>query len=391
MFFGEYIHQLLYFCAVMLYNRTIKSNIESKLGKGKAILVIGPRQVGKTTLIKEILEKREYLFLDADDPVVRDLLTNPSTLQLKSLIGNYKLLFIDEAQRVENIGVTMKIIVDQFKDVQLIISGSSSFELTQAMNEPLTGRKWEYELLPISWQELLENTDLLSASQDIDNRLIYGMYPDILNNPGEEKERLGMLVNSYLYKDILAYANIRKPDVLEKLVQALAFQIGKEVSYNELAQMVGIDKNTVSNYIDILEDAYVIFKLGSYSNNLRNEIKFNRKIYFYDLGVRNMVINNFTNISFRLDKGEIWENFLIAERRKLHLYHRTLTRQFYWRTSQQQEVDLIEVKDGAMQAFEFKWNNKKSSKLPKTFTNNYHIEGKAIDRKNYGDFLQGII
>ncbi|MFH0894351.1 MAG: ATP-binding protein, partial [Bacteroidota bacterium] len=322
-----------------MYARTIQGLIEAKLEKGKAIVLTGPRQVGKTTLFNMILKDRQHLFLDGDDPKVKSLLTNPSTEQLRSIIGNHKTVFIDEAQRIDGIGITLKIITDQFKDVQLLVSGSSSFDLSEKINEPLTGRKWEYELLPVSWEEFEKYHGFLKSEQQFENRILYGFYPDVLNHPGEEKEVLKNLVNSYLYKDILKHSDIRRPEVLEKLVQALALQIGSEVSSNELSQTVGVDKNTVNKYIEILQKGFVIFKLGSFSRNIRNEIKTSKKIYFYDTGVRNMVIGNFTNLDLRTDKGALWENFLISERVKQNLYKNNLAKLYFWRTIQQQEVD----------------------------------------------------
>lgn len=369
-----------------MYKRTLKNNLENKINKGKAIILIGPRQVGKTTLIKAVINTKKHLFLDGDDSTVRNLLNSPNTEQIKSIVGSNKLVFIDEAQRIEGIGLTLKIITDQFKDIQLLVSGSSSFDLSSVLNEPLTGRKWEYELFPISWEEFEDKHNYLVAEQQLENRLLYGFYPDVLNNPGEEKELLKQLVNSYLYRDILAYSNIRKPEVLERLVQALALQIGNEVNYNELAQTVGIDKNTVSNYIDILEKGYVVFKLNSFSRNLRNEIKKNRKIYFYDNGVRNMVLGNFSPLDLRQDTGALWENFLISERRKQNTYKNTTAKMYFWRTKQQQEVDLVEECNGEITGFEFKWNAKKKLNLPKTFVKEYNAKEVIIDRINFRDF-----
>lgn len=370
-----------------MYSRTLRGVIENKIGKGKAILLIGPRQVGKTTLINQIVSDKKHLFLDSDDPTVRSLLNNPNTEQLRSIIGQYKTVFIDEAQRIPGIGLTLKIVTDQFKDVQLFVSGSSSFDLSQELNEPLTGRKWEYELYPISWEEYEDTHGYLVAEQQIENRLLYGFYPDVLNNPGEEKEILKQLVNSYLYRDILAYSNIRKPEILEKLVQALALQIGSEVNYNELSQIVGVDKNTVSNYIDILEKGYVIYRLNAFSKNLRNEIKKNKKIYFYDNGVRNMILGNFNNLDLRQDTGALWENFLITERVKQNNYKDSYAKMYFWRTQQQQEVDLVEEINGQIIGYEFKWNAKKKVKLPKTFVNAYDAKEEVIDKTNFRNFV----
>src|SRR5690554_1841542 len=373
---------------LIMYRRALFDQISGKLGKGKAIILLGPRQVGKTTLINQVLQGKPHLFLDADDPATRVALTEPTTAQLRSILGNHKTVFIDEAQRIPKIGITLKLITDQFKGVQLLVSGSSSFDLNQEIQEPLTGRKWSYELLPISWTEYENKVGYIQAEQDLENRIRFGFYPDVLNSTGDEIEVLQNLVNSYLYKDILAFGNIRKPEVLEKLVRALAFQIGNEVSYNELAQLVGIDKNTISNYIDLLEKAFVVFRLGSYSRNLRNEIKRNQKIYFYDTGVRNMVIGNFQHLELRSDLGALWENFLMAERLKFHAYAKNdYTKMYFWRTVSQQEIDLVEEQDGVLTAFEFKWMAKKTVKTPIAFKNAYNVEIKLFDRRNFREFL----
>ena len=370
-----------------MYERTIKETIRSKSGRGKAIILTGPRQVGKTTLLKTQLLKKNHLFLDADDPTVRNLLNNPNTEQLKSIVGNSKIVFIDEAQRIPGIGITLKILTDQFKDVQLYVSGSSSFDLSNELNEPLTGRKWEYELFPISWEEFESKHGYLISEQQLENRLLYGFYPDVLNNPGEEKDILKLLVNSYLYRDILAYSKIRKPEILEKLVQSLALQLGSEVNYNELSQIVGVDKNTISNYITILQKGYVVFKLGSFSGNLRNEIKKNKKIYFYDNGIRNMILGNFSSLNLRQDTGALWENFLISERLKQNNYKGSLAKMYFWRTKQQQEIDLVEETAGRLTGYEFKWNAKQNVRLPKTFIENYKAKQEIIDRNNFREFV----
>ena len=371
-----------------MYSRYLSDLIKKRIGSGKAIIVIGPRQVGKTTLIESILENENYLLLDGDDPKTRTLLTEPNTEQIRTILGKYKFVFIDEAQRIEGIGLTMKIITDRFKDVQLFSSGSSSFDLANKINEPLTGRKWEYQLFPISWEEYENHHGFLYSEQQLENRLLYGLYPDVLNNAGDEINILRNLVNSYLYRDILSYSDIRKPEILDKLVQALALQVGNEVNYSELAQIVNVDKNTISKYIDILQKGYIVFKLGSFSRNVRNEIKTNKKIYFYDNGIRNMVIGNFNPINLRIDKGALWENFLISERIKQIEYKQSLARTYFWRTKQQQEVDFVEDNGGKITGFEFKWMNKKNAKLPKTFTETYNAESIVIDKENFREFIK---
>jgi len=370
-----------------MIEREAKKQIENLLGKGKAIVVLGPRQVGKSTLIHDLLKNREHLFLNADDPTVRSILTNINTEELKNLIGKHKLVFIDEAQSIENIGLTLKLVTDQLKQVQLIVSGSSAFEMGNALNESLTGRKRELLLLPISWKEWENEVGYLVAKQQLNIRLIYGLYPEVLSSSGEEKEALNELMNSYLFKDILALSGIKKPQVLEKLVRALAFQIGSEVSFNELAQLVGVDKNTVSSYMDLLEQSFVIYRLGSFSRNLRNEIKTNQKVYFYDNGLRNAIIGNFNPPEQRTDTGHLWENFLITERLKRINYERKFSKHYFWRTVQQQEIDLIEEGEGEIKAFEFKWNPTAKYKAPKKFEETYNTKVESIHRENFRDFV----
>lgn len=370
-----------------MYERYLKEIIIKRINSGKAIIIIGPRQVGKTTLIREVLKDHDYLFLDGDDPKTRTLLNQPNTEEIRRIVGKHKYIFIDEAQRIEGIGLTMKIIIDQFKGVQLFSSGSSSFDLANKLNEPLTGRKWEYRLYPISWEEFENTHGYLHGEQQLENRLLFGLYPDVLNNPGDEVNILRNLLNSYLYRDILAHSDIRKPEILDKLVQALALQIGNEVNYSELGQILSVDKNTVSRYIEILEKGFVIFKLGSFSRNVRNEIKTNKKIYFYDNGIRNMIIGNFDPLDIRQDKGALWENFLISERVKQNEYKQSLARKYFWRTKQRQEVDYVEDIGGKIFGFEFKWSQKKSNKLPKTFTDAYNSENKIITRNNFREYV----
>lgn len=371
-----------------MIGRVIEKAIRDNFFKGKAIILLGPRQVGKTTLIKTLLMDADHLFLDGDDPFVRDLLANATTATLKNLIGKHNIVYIDEAQRILNIGITLKIIVDQLPHVQLIVSGSSALEINNKTQEPLTGRKFEYLLYPISWEELEGNVGFLAATQQLENRLVFGMYPEIINHSGDDAyQLLQQLANSYLYKDVLSFIGVRKPEALGKLLRALALQLGSEVSYNELANLLGIDKNTVMNYIDVLEKSYIVFQLVSFSRNQRNEIKNNRKIYFYDNGIRNMVINNLNPIELRTDKGALWENFLISERIKGQAYHRRFANNYFWRTTQKQEIDFVEEKGGRIYAYEFKWKSGGRSRIPKTFVQEYGADAKTIDTENFRDFL----
>ncbi|MCP4456748.1 MAG: ATP-binding protein [Cytophagales bacterium] len=369
--------------------RTAFKKLEKKFFRDKAIIVIGPRQVGKTTLIEMVLKKlgQPALYLNGDDPKTLELLTDINTEQMRQLIGDNKVVFIDEAQRIPNSGITSKIIVDQFKDVQLLLSGSSAFELNQLMQEPLTGRKWTFHLFPISWQEYQANVGFLKAEQTLENFLVFGGYPDVLNHPNEAQEVLQELTDSYLFKDVLHYTNIKKPTLIVKLVQALAHQIGSEVSYSEIGQLIGLDSKTVSHYIDVLEQAYVVFRLPPFSRNLRNEIKSKPKIYFYDNGIRNAVIGQFEPIKNRNDVGALWENFLLSERLKYLSYNKLRPNSHFWRTKQQQEVDYVEDSNEGIFGFEFKWNTRKPIRFPKTFTDTYKSTNLGITPKNFREFV----
>lgn len=355
-----------------MIKRILHDVIKQRLYKGKAIVLIGARQVGKTTLLKEIFPtQNDMLWFNADDLPVRDFFSNVTIERYRSMIGKNKIVVIDEAQRIENVGIKMKLITDNFPGIQLVVTGSSSFELANKINEPLTGRKFEYELFTLSFNEMVNDIGLFAEIQKLPIRLVYGMYPDVVCNPGDEKEILNQLTNSYLYKDILEWGRIKKPDKLVKLMKALAYQIGSEVSYNELSQIVEIDKGTIEKYINLLEQTKIIFRLPSYSRNLRNELKFGRKIYFCDNGIRNALINNFSDMELRQDAGPLWENFMISELRKYNHYTHNYCNTYFWRTTQKQEIDYIEEKDGKLTAYEFKWNPKKKSRVSSTFTSAY--------------------
>ena len=372
--------------AIMI-KRTLFDTIQKKFFKGKAIVLLGPRQVGKTTLIQELLVGKPHLFLNGDDPDIRGMLEGIGTSKLQTIIGNNDIVYIDEAQRISDIGITLKLITDQFKHVQLLVSGSSALELNNHTQEPLTGRKFEYHLYPIGWEELEGKFGFIESMSQLEERLIYGMYPDVINHRHDARQVLQDLTTSYLYKDVLSVIGIRKPQLLEKLLKALALQLGAEVSYNELSNLLEIDKGTVIKYIDILEKSFIVFQLNSFSRNQRNEIKNNRKIYFYDNGIRNMIINNLNSFDLRNDKGALWENFLISERMKLQSYHQLYTNNYFWRTVQKQEIDFVEESGGQIKAYEFKWNAAGRNKIPASFLANYSAQGMVVDKENFRDFI----
>lgn len=364
-----------------MIRRQLQDVIEARMFADKAIIVIGARQVGKSTLFNMVLEGRKEpaLQLNCDEPEVQEMLSAMNTQELRLLIGQNKILVIDEAQRVENIGMTLKRITDNFPDVQLLVTGSSSFELQNKLNEPLTGRKFEYHLFPLSTGELLNAQGLLSVKQTLESRLIFGSYPDIFNHQEDAKDLLYNLSNSYLYKDLLNLESVRRPALLGKLLTALALQVTSEVSYNELAQTVGTDNKTVEKYIDLLEKCYIIFKLNGFNRNLRTELKRAKKFYFYDNGIRNAILQNFAPLALRQDVGALWENFFISERIKANQYNGRYVNSYFWRTNQQQEIDYIEECDGQFSLFEMKWNPKRANtQFPNSFLTAYDVKEKTI-------------
>ena len=374
-----------------MIRRKLQDVIESRLFSGKAIVVIGARQVGKSTLFKMVLEQRDEaaLHLNCDEPEVIEMLRKANTQELRMLIGNNRIVVVDEAQRVEDIGLTLKLIADNFPDVQLLVTGSSSLELRDRLNEPLTGRKFEYHLYPLSTGELMQAQGLLLVKQTLENRLVYGSYPDVVNHASDARELLYNLSDSYLYRDLLALDSIRRPALLGKLLTALALQVTSEVSYNELAQTVGTDNKTVEKYIDLLEKCYIIFRLNVLSRNLRTELKRAKKFYFYDNGIRNAILQNFAPLALRQDTGALWENFFISERLKMNEYACRHVNRYFWRTSQQQEIDYIEEYDGAFSIFEMKWNPRKANtSFPPPFLAAYNVrEQVVVTPQNWLDWL----
>lgn len=374
-----------------MIQRTLQTVITKYIGKGKAILLVGARQVGKSTLFQLLTDSMAspVLWLNCDQSTTQTLLTNPSLMDLRMLIATNKTIVIDEAQRVENIGLTLKLITDNFPEVQLLVTGSSSLGLYDRLNEPLTGRKIEYFLLPISTEEIYRAEGVVAVKERLPQRLIYGSYPDVLYGALPQEKALRELAESYLYKDVLEIEGLRKPAVLQKILTALALQVGSEVSYNELSRTVGIDSKTIEKYIDILEKCFIVFRLNSYSRNLRTELTKGKKIYFYDLGIRNAILSNFSPIDMRMDIGALWENFFIVERMKYNHYADRAVNTYFWRTSDKQEIDYIEESNGELHLFEMKWNTKKqNTKIPNQFLNTYHpAHSDIITPDNYLQFL----
>lgn len=374
---------------MVMIERILYKNIEDKLFKGKVIVLSGARQVGKTTLLKQILRNKEgVLWLNGDEIQVQNLFNNASADRLLSEFRTNKIVILDEAQRIKDIGLRLKLIADADSDIQMIATGSSAFDLANKVNEPLTGRKWEYQMFPLSFGEMVEHHGKLKEMRMLPRRIVYGYYPEVVTNEGNEVEILKLLTDAYLYKDILSWENIKHPDKLQTLLRALAYQVGSQVSFNELSQMCSLDSKTVERYITLLEQCYIIFRLPSFSRNLRHELKASRKIYFYDNGIRNALIADYNAPEIRQDIGALWENFVISERMKSNEYYRRWVNRYFWRTTQQQEIDYLEEGSGMLHAYEIKWNPRKKTTITKTFTEAYPgTEFKIITPDNIAEFL----
>ena len=372
-----------------MITRFLQKSIEEKMFKGKVITLLGARQTGKTTLLKLIAKNySKMVWLNADEYDIQEKFKNPTSTGLKALIGSAELVVIDEAQKISGIGLALKLLVDNYPEVQLIATGSSAFELSNKVNEPLTGRKFEFQLYPITTTELnLHHTELIE-NRMLQHRLVYGYYPDVINNEGNEIEILKLLADSYLFRDILMLENIKKPEKLIKLIKTLAFQVGNEVSYNEIGNLIGLDSKTVESYIQTLEKSFVIYKLSSFSRNQRNELKNGKKIYFYDNGIRNALISNFQLVEGRQDIGALWENYLISERIKQNEYVKRYANSYFWRTKDGLEIDYVEEVNGVLSAYEFKWNVHKKHRITSVFSKTYGIaEVKVITPENYMEFV----
>lgn len=370
--------------------RIIQKKIEKSLFQRKIIIIYGARQVGKTTLVNKILSshKEKSRYLNCELLSVQQGLETAEAEKLKKFLGDYKLVVLDEAQKVKNIGAILKILNDTYPDIQIIATGSSSFDLANKTGEPLTGRAIRFILYPFSLEEIKQEYDLFTVESKLENLLRFGSYPEVFFSTEEKaKERLNEIASNYLYKDIFALEGIKKSSSLVNLLQLLALQLGNEVSYQELAKNLGISRLTVQKYIDLLEQSFVVFTLRAFSRNLRKEIAKSVKIYFYDLGIRNSLIQNYNSVNLRNDVGALWENFMISERIKYLSYHQIYVNHYFWRTYDQKEIDLVEERDGRLFGYEFKWDKGKFS-APKEFLKTYqNSTAELITKNNYHDFL----
>ncbi|MDR2748983.1 MAG: ATP-binding protein [Bifidobacteriaceae bacterium] len=371
-----------------MIKRELEGKIRKFLGTENAIILFGARQTGKTTLLENLMKNKDnVLWYNLDDTKdaekFRVLLEYPEDY----LDENTNYLVIDEAQQMEDIGRELKVLHDKYKrtKLQIIATGSSSFDLANIVNEPMTGRKWEFQMQPVTFSEMCEYHGLEKEKSLLEKRLIYGYYPKVVtSSESSARDNLSSLANSILYKDVLKWGNIRKSTKIEDLLKALAYQIGSTVNYTEIASLIELDKITVEKYINLLEQAFIIFRLNTFSRNLRNEIKAQRKIYFYDLGIRNAVIDKFDKLENRDDEGKLFENFIICEMIK----KRDLRSYYYWRSVKQQEVDLVELVNGKTNAYEIKWSPERFPKIPKYFIEKYlPLNMKIINRENFDQFL----
>lgn len=372
-----------------MIKRLLESILQERLTKNKVLVIYGARQVGKSSLLHSIFDDRnDVMWLNGDEPQVQNLFDGVTVARIKALIGDKKVLVVDEAQNVLNIGTQLKIIHDNIPEILLVATGSSSFDLANKVNEPLTGRKYEFRLFPLSFEEMAAENGLFGERNLLKHRLVYGCYPEIVCDIEDERELLNNLATSYLYKDILLWENIKRSERIGKLLQAIALQLGSQVSFTELGSLCGLDNKTIEKYIALLEQAFIIFRLPSFARNLRNELKFSRKIYFFDNGIRNALIGNYNPVELRTDVGALWENFAVSERMKFNEYHRTYASSWFWRTTSQTEIDYIEEKDGHLDAYEFKWNSRRKVSVPPTFAKAYPTAGfKVITPENIDEFL----
>jgi uncharacterized protein len=373
--------------------RLATNQIRNWLSEKKALVLLGPRQAGKTTLVQGIVDAlaKKTLFLTGDDPFTRAQMEALNLASLKQMLIGFEVLVFDEAQRIKDIGVLLKMVVDHFPDLMVFVTGSSSLELAAQTKESMMGRKIEFFLHPISTSELISHHGWAEESALLEQRMLYGFYPEVITRGTTAGVRiLNELTDGLMYKDLLSLQAVSKPALVVKLVQALALQIGNEVKHTELASLLGSDPATIEKYIDLLEKAFVVFSLPSLARNARNEIKKGKKIYFYDLGIRNTLIRNFSPMHLRNDVGALWENYLIVERRKINSYQDRFVNTYFWRTIDQKEIDYIEEENGQLRAFEFKYSAQKA-KLPTAFAAAYPTaKFEVVHREDYFNFVQGI-
>ena len=371
-------------------SRMLSPALLADCNQQKAIILLGARQVGKSTLLRQVFAdtERSNLWLDAENADVPPLFENVTKARLQQIMGNYKVVIIDEAQKIPNIGSVLKLMVDYMPNVQVIATGSSAFDLRNTTNEPLTGRKWEHYLFPFSFTEMVQHTNLLEEKRNLHHRLVFGSYPEIVTANDQLEKRLRTLVDSYLYKDVLLWSGLKKPEKIIDLLKALAYQVGHEVNYNELGNSIGLKNDTVENYIQTLEQTYIIFKLPSYSTNQRKELRKGKKIYFFDNGLRNALIGDYRMAEIRQDIGALFENYIVSELWKKNSYDGSFGKFYFWRTADQQEIDVVLEKNGTLHAYEIKWNEKAKARLSKTFSNTYTNHSfSVITPKNMADFL----
>ncbi len=368
-------------------------NLKKLVAPNKVVLVYGPRRTGKTTLLEHYIQglNEPYQMVNGEDVFVQQILSSQSIEKLKNFIGSKKWLIIDEAQKIPQIGLNLKLIVDHIPDIRVIATGSSSLDLASQVGEPLTGRKWTLRLFPLAQMELGLKENTAQTASRLEHRLLYGSYPEVvLSGDDQIRQRyLKEIISSYLYKDILELEGIRHSDKLVRLLQLLAFQIGKEVSWTELGSQLGLNKNTVGRYLDLMEKSFVIYKLRGFSRNLRKEISKNARYYFYDVGIRNALIQNFNPLNLRNDIGQIWENYLVMERLKKQEYTGVSCSNYFWRTHDKKEIDWVEEREGSIFAYEFKWNPSAKAALPKEFIQAYpDTVFERVDSENYLKFVQ---
>lgn len=375
----------------MPINRQIAGLIERDFFKGKVIVLLGARQVGKSTLIRmlPLCEQKKTLWLDGENADVHQLLKDANVDRLKQLTASNQIVVIDEAQKIDNIGSILKLFADYCKDIQVIASGSSAFELRNTLNEPLTGRKFEFKLFPMSFIEMRQETSLLEEIRQLPQRLVFGYYPEIVTHPEDAERRLRFLSDSYLYKDIFLFKGLKKPEKMLELLKLLAWQVGAEVNYNELSKTLKLDNQTIESYVLMLEQAFIVYKLPAYHSNHRTELKKTKKIYFNDLGIRNALINDFRPIEIRQDAGDLFENFVINEFRKQNEYRNIYANFYFWRNIDQREIDLVIEKNNRLETVEIKWNPLKKVRLTKSFTNIYgETPFNVVNRENYFDSIE---